>query len=96
VNQVVVVSAEWKVSRPASESEQLLLADALSGGDPCVWVEDDRPDVLVATIEVEASDLHAALRRGRDVFVAAARGAGLSGSLLRLSAADEDGSLRWP
>ncbi len=92
----VVVSAEWMVSRPATEADQSLLADALAGGDPCVWVEDDRPDVLVATIEVEALDLDAALHQGREVFLSAARGAGLSGSLLQLSAADEDGYVRWP
>ncbi len=93
----VVVSAEWMVSEgPATESDQSLLADALADGDPCVWVEADHPDVLVATFDVEASDLDIALLKGREVFLAATRGAGLSGSLARLTAADEEGFLSWP
>lgn len=92
-----VVGAEWRVSAgPASESDQAALADVLATANPCVWVEDGQPDVILATIDVQAPDLDTALEQGREAVMSAAQEAGLDGSLTRLTAVDEDGYLQWP
>ncbi len=92
-----VVHAEWLVrDGVATTSDQSLLADGLAAGDPCVWVEETRPAVVLASFDVEAPDLESALREGRESVVGAAKAAGVAGHLARLTAMDEEGFLDWP
>jgi hypothetical protein len=92
-----VVYAEWLVEvGPASDGDQAVLADLLATLNPCVWVEDAQPDLILASVDVQAPNLDAALEQGREAVMSAAREARLAGSLARLTAMDEDGYLQWP
>jgi len=92
----VVVAAEWTVAAElATDLDQSLLADALAQWDPCVWVEEARPDVVLASFDVTAANLDEGVSNGREFFLAAARTAGVGGSLTRLTALDEEGFVNW-
>lgn len=96
MSKVVVVAAEWTVAAgPATDSDQSLLADALAHGDPCVWLEEARPNVVLASFDVTAATLDEGLASGREFFPAAARTAAVAGSLTRITAMDEEGYVNW-
>lgn len=89
----VVAYAEWRHTSEVTAEMERHFAGSFRPDDKfvCVWTDSNDRTLLMTGFDIEAPDLEAAIRNGRNEILDAAEAISLSGELLNITCLTDEG-----